>query len=238
MASYFRWMRGGRKDDVLYQKPRSRSLDARALERSGVRMLLNNSESFAAGRLLRLLSARALSPAQLPPTRRAAGSVAEGAVNLSGRDQASAESRNTRRTRWDKLQLHRYRWLLLQFPERVAGQSGKAANSPHFRVRQFLEERRCAAGRTERQRSYISSSQLKLQSVGMPKRHVWLARVLGPQRESAAPPRAGARRPRHEVAVSSLRRSRARARGAARRGSATVAAAVALADARTRPAHG
>lgn len=43
MASYLRWIRGSKatKED-LFQKPRSRSLDPKALEASGIKQFLNN----------------------------------------------------------------------------------------------------------------------------------------------------------------------------------------------------
>jgi len=42
MASYFRWIKGSKKEEPLYQKPRSRSLDAKALELSGIKLLLHH----------------------------------------------------------------------------------------------------------------------------------------------------------------------------------------------------
>ena len=42
MASYFRWIKGSKKEEALYQKPRSRSLDAKALELSGIKLLLHH----------------------------------------------------------------------------------------------------------------------------------------------------------------------------------------------------
>lgn len=40
MANYFRWKKGKRDEDVFYsEKPRSRSLDPRSLELSGVRLV-------------------------------------------------------------------------------------------------------------------------------------------------------------------------------------------------------
>ena len=42
MANYFRWIKGSKKDEPLYQKPRSRSLDAKALELSGIKLLLHH----------------------------------------------------------------------------------------------------------------------------------------------------------------------------------------------------
>jgi hypothetical protein len=42
MASYFRWIKGSKKEESLYQKPRSRSLDAKSLELSGVKLLLHH----------------------------------------------------------------------------------------------------------------------------------------------------------------------------------------------------
>jgi hypothetical protein len=42
MASYFRGIKGSKKEESLYQKPRSRSLDAKSLELSGVKLLLHH----------------------------------------------------------------------------------------------------------------------------------------------------------------------------------------------------
>lgn len=42
MSSYFRWIKGGKKDDYLEGKPRSRSLDSKSLEASGIRLILQN----------------------------------------------------------------------------------------------------------------------------------------------------------------------------------------------------
>jgi hypothetical protein len=42
MASYFRWIKGSKKEESLYQKPRSRSLDAKSLELSGIKLLLHH----------------------------------------------------------------------------------------------------------------------------------------------------------------------------------------------------
>lgn len=40
MANYFRWKKGKRDEDVFYsEKPRSRSLDPRSLELSGIRLV-------------------------------------------------------------------------------------------------------------------------------------------------------------------------------------------------------
>lgn len=40
MANYFRWKKGKRDEDVFYsEKPRSRSLDPRSLEISGIRLV-------------------------------------------------------------------------------------------------------------------------------------------------------------------------------------------------------
>lgn len=40
MANYFRWKKGKRDEDVFYsEKPRSRSLDTRSLELSGIRLV-------------------------------------------------------------------------------------------------------------------------------------------------------------------------------------------------------
>lgn len=40
MANYFRWKKGKRDEDVFYsEKPRSRSLDPRSLELSGIRVV-------------------------------------------------------------------------------------------------------------------------------------------------------------------------------------------------------
>lgn len=40
MANYFRWKKGKRDEDVFYsEKPRSRSLDPRSLELSGVKIV-------------------------------------------------------------------------------------------------------------------------------------------------------------------------------------------------------
>lgn len=41
MSSYFRWIKSGSKKDLdLYDKPRSRSLDAKSLELSGLRLVV------------------------------------------------------------------------------------------------------------------------------------------------------------------------------------------------------
>jgi len=42
MSSYFRWIKSGKKDDAFGAKPRSRSLDAKSLEASGIRLILQN----------------------------------------------------------------------------------------------------------------------------------------------------------------------------------------------------
>ncbi|CAK1554804.1 unnamed protein product [Leptosia nina] len=43
MANYFRWKKGKRDEDVLVpEKPRSRSLDPRSLELSGIRLVAQN----------------------------------------------------------------------------------------------------------------------------------------------------------------------------------------------------
>lgn len=43
MSQYFRWMKDNKmKKDDIYLKPRSRSLDARSLEASGIRLVLQN----------------------------------------------------------------------------------------------------------------------------------------------------------------------------------------------------
>jgi hypothetical protein len=42
MASYFRWIKGSKKEESLYQKPRSRSLDGKSLELSGIKLLLHH----------------------------------------------------------------------------------------------------------------------------------------------------------------------------------------------------
>ncbi|CAH4038705.1 unnamed protein product [Pieris brassicae] len=43
MANYFRWKKGKRDDDMLLsEKPRSRSLDPRSLELSGIRLVAQN----------------------------------------------------------------------------------------------------------------------------------------------------------------------------------------------------
>ncbi|XP_017761085.1 PREDICTED: 5'-AMP-activated protein kinase subunit gamma-1 isoform X4 [Eufriesea mexicana] len=42
MSSYFRWIKGGKKDDYFGAKPRSRSLDSKSLEASGIRLILQN----------------------------------------------------------------------------------------------------------------------------------------------------------------------------------------------------
>lgn len=39
MAQYLRWMKNGRKEEESYFKPRSRSLDPKALENSGIKAL-------------------------------------------------------------------------------------------------------------------------------------------------------------------------------------------------------
>lgn len=39
MAQYLRWMKNGRKEEEAYFKPRSRSLDPKALENSGIKAL-------------------------------------------------------------------------------------------------------------------------------------------------------------------------------------------------------
>lgn len=40
MANYFRWKKGKRDEDVFYsEKPRSRSLDTRSLELSGIKLV-------------------------------------------------------------------------------------------------------------------------------------------------------------------------------------------------------
>lgn len=46
MANYFRWKKGKRDEDVFYsEKPRSRSLDPRSLELSGIRVFAQNHQS-------------------------------------------------------------------------------------------------------------------------------------------------------------------------------------------------
>jgi len=42
MSSYFRWIKSGKKDDRFGAKPRSRSLDTKSLEASGIRLILQN----------------------------------------------------------------------------------------------------------------------------------------------------------------------------------------------------
>lgn len=42
MSSYFRWIKSGKRDDYLTPKPRSRSLDSKTLEASGIRLILQN----------------------------------------------------------------------------------------------------------------------------------------------------------------------------------------------------
>lgn len=42
MANYFRWIKGSKKEESPYQKPRSRSLDAKSLELSGIKLLLHH----------------------------------------------------------------------------------------------------------------------------------------------------------------------------------------------------
>ena len=42
MSSYFRWIKGGKKDDYFGAKPRSRSLDSKSLEASGIRLIIEN----------------------------------------------------------------------------------------------------------------------------------------------------------------------------------------------------
>lgn len=42
MSSYFRWIKSGKKDDYLGAKPRSRSLDSKSLEKSGIRLIMQN----------------------------------------------------------------------------------------------------------------------------------------------------------------------------------------------------
>jgi hypothetical protein len=59
MASYFRWIKGSKKEEALYQKPRSRSLDAKSLELSGIRLLLHH---VGTNSLLLLLIATSATP--------------------------------------------------------------------------------------------------------------------------------------------------------------------------------
>lgn len=42
MSSYFRWIKSGKKDDYFGAKPRSRSLDSKSLEASGIRLIIQN----------------------------------------------------------------------------------------------------------------------------------------------------------------------------------------------------
>lgn len=43
MSSYFRWIKNGKKDcDYFAPKPRSRSLDSKSLEASGIRLILQS----------------------------------------------------------------------------------------------------------------------------------------------------------------------------------------------------
>lgn len=42
MSSYFRWIKSGKRDDYFTPKPRSRSLDSKTLEASGIRLILQN----------------------------------------------------------------------------------------------------------------------------------------------------------------------------------------------------
>lgn len=42
MSSYFRWIKSGKKDDYFGAKPRSRSLDSKSLEASGIRLIIEN----------------------------------------------------------------------------------------------------------------------------------------------------------------------------------------------------
>lgn len=45
MANYFRWKKGKRDEDVFYsEKPRSRSLDPRSLELSGIRLVAQHHQ--------------------------------------------------------------------------------------------------------------------------------------------------------------------------------------------------
>lgn len=48
MSQYFRWMKDNkiRKEDI-YLKPRSRSLDARSLEATGIRLVLQNVRTYS-----------------------------------------------------------------------------------------------------------------------------------------------------------------------------------------------
>lgn len=42
MSSYFRWIKSGKRDECFTPKPRSRSLDSKTLEASGIRLILQN----------------------------------------------------------------------------------------------------------------------------------------------------------------------------------------------------